>query len=58
MFIEHKADMAMADWPDAWIVEHVNDILATLSALSQHTIDHGMSRGCVVTTGGFRRRGG
>lgn len=41
LFIEHKADMAMANWPDAWIIEHTNDVTAVLWTLTQHAINHG-----------------
>jgi hypothetical protein len=41
LFIEHKADMGMGDHPDAYFVEHVNDVAATLVFLSVHALDHG-----------------
>jgi hypothetical protein len=33
LFIAHKAEMSMADWPDEAILAHVNDITATLISL-------------------------
>jgi hypothetical protein len=35
VFIQHKADMAMADWSDETIVHHVTDIAAVLIALGK-----------------------
>ena len=53
LFIEHKADMAMADAPDAWIITHVNDVTATLWFLSRTRCSTTATRrGCVATIGG------
>ena len=35
LFIEHKADMGMGDWPDEAILARVNDICATLIMLGK-----------------------
>jgi hypothetical protein len=41
LFLRHRVDLGMALASDEWIVEHTNDITATLWVLSKHAIDHG-----------------
>jgi hypothetical protein len=41
LFMEHRLELGLAFASDEWIIEHTNDLTASLWFLSQHAIDHG-----------------
>ena len=40
LYTRHRLDLGVALASDEWIIEHTNDLTATLWFLTQHAIDH------------------
>src|SRR5882762_7201622 len=41
LYMRHRVELGLALASDEWIIEHTNDLTATLWFLSRHAMDHG-----------------